>query len=227
MRKFVILIVCIFAIGLISCSKTPQKNICNDNINNLVAIELEKIDNNYSDETLKALSVIVRTNLIINNVNAENKLASEKYQNIANLTKNETLKNNNNNYIEISINQNEEEYHWQKNLKKSKILEFALKNKINLTNISDIDPIIENDKVVGLNIANKYFDYNILAKEFGLESNVIENIENNKSEIIIKGKNKGFYDSFNIKKSEQLSNNNYNYKDILNSFFNDLKINKI
>jgi hypothetical protein len=129
----------------------------------------------------------------------------------------------NNNLIEISLIDSDE-YRWQKIIKKSKILEFASKHKISLTNISDIKPY-ENEKVSGLNIGGKIFDYKMLITEFGLESNNIEKIETTKTEVIIQGKNKGLFDNFSTHKSEQLSNDNYNYKDILKIFFNDLKIN--
>ena len=101
-------------------------------------------------------------------------------------------------------------------------MEFALKNNINLTNLSTIEPIKENDKVIGLKIGNKYFEYEDLANHFGLESNLIENITENKKEIVIKGKNNNLKNYFDIKKSEQLSNDNHNYYDILTIFFDDL-----
>ena len=74
---------------------------------------------------------------------------------------NTILKTENNNLIEISLIESDE-YHWQKTIKKSKILEFALKHKINLTNISDIKPVFENEKVKGINIGGKFFDYQML-----------------------------------------------------------------
>ena len=224
MKKYFIILLSILYIGLIGCSTTTQKLTTKTDINKMVAVQLEDIDKNYSNETLKALSVILRTNQIINNIETTEKTPSEKYLEIVNTTKNEILKDKNNNLVEISLNNNSE-YHWQKNIKKSKILEFALKNKINLTNISDIEPVFENEKVKGINIGGKFFDYQMLITEFGLESNTIENIETTKSEVIIKGKNKGIFDNFDTCKSEQLSNDNHNYKDILKIFFNDLKIN--
>lgn len=215
---------CLFLLCFSACSKQTVKIDNNININEIVATKLEEMDKGYSDETLKALSVILRTNLTINNSNTSIATPKEKYLNISKTTRNQVLKNQNNNLIEISLSDNNE-YTWQKTIKKSKLLEFAFKNKINLTSISEVEPIIDNGKVVGLNIGKKYFEYETLSKEFGLESNTIESIESNKKEIIIKGKNKGFYNNFDIDKSEQLSNDNHNYKQILKTFFNDLKIN--
>ena len=214
---------CLFLFGFVACSNTHTKPISINELNKQIAIELENLDNNYSDETLKALSVVLRTNLTINKKQSS-KTPTEKYLKIAESTNKKVLKNKNDNLVEISL-ENNNKYSWQKTIKKSKLLEFAFNNKINLTNLSKIEPILENEKVIGLNIGNKYFEYNLLAKEFGLESNIIENIEDNKKEIIISGKNKGFYSHFDIIKSEQLSNNNYNYEQILNLIFSDLKIN--
>lgn len=224
MKKSIFIVMCLFLLYFSACSKQTVKNDNNININEIVATKLEEMDKGYSDETLKALSVILRTNLTINNSNTSIATPKEKYLNISKTTRNQVLKNQNNNLIEISLTDNNE-YTWQKTIKKSKLLEFAFKNKINLTSISEVEPIIDNGKVVGLNIGKKYFEYETLSKEFGLESNTIENIESNKKEIIIKGKIKGFYNNFDINKSEQLSNDNYNYEQILKTFFNDLKIN--
>ncbi len=224
MKKTLLIILSILYIGLIGCSEPAKKSPLKEDLNKIVAIKLEEIDKNYSDETLKALSVILRTNHIINNEEVVVNNPNPKYLEIAKNTNNEVIKDKNNNLIEISLIESDE-YHWQKTIKKSKILEFALKHKINLTNISDIKPVFENEKVKGINIGGKFFDYQMLITEFGLESNTIENIETTKTEVIIKGKNKGDFDNFSTHKSEQLSNDNYNYKDILKTFFNDLKIN--
>ena len=223
MKKLFFMALCLFLFGFVACSNTHTKPISINELNKQIAIELENLDNNYSDETLKALSVVLRTNLTINKKQSS-KTPTEKYLKVAESTNKKVLKNKNDNLVEISL-ENNNKYSWQKTIKKSKLLEFAFNNKINLTNLSKIEPILENEKVIGLNIGNKYFEYNLLAKEFGLESNIIENIEDNKKEIIISGKNKGFYSHFDIIKSEQLSNNNYNYEQILNLIFSDLKIN--
>lgn len=224
MKKILLIILSILYIGLIGCSEPAKKSPLKTDIDKMVAIELENIDKNYSEETLKALSVILRTNQTINSKEIKDLKPSQKYLEIAQKTKNEFIMDKNNNLIEISLIDNDE-YRWQKAIKKSKILEFALKHKINLTNISDIEPFYENKKVKGLRIGGKLFDYQMLITEFGLESNNIEKIETTKTEVIIQGKNKGLFDNFSTHKSEQLSNDNYNYKDILKIFFNDLKIN--
>lgn len=206
----------------VGCGKLEKQESVN--VDDFVAQELEKIDNNYSDETLKAMSVIIRTNMIVDNETLNNKTKpSEKYRNLTKATSYKILKDKNNNLIKTSF-ENSPDYTWQKNIKKSDVLEFALKNNISLTNISNVEPVFENDKIKALKIGNKTFDYSELASQFGLESNNIEKITTNKTEIIVKGKNKGFVNSFDIKTSEQLSNNNHNYLEILNHFFDDFSV---
>ena len=220
MKKYFVIFVCLMLFIFVGCTKTSTSP--NFDIDNEVAVELEKMDNNFSDETLKAMSVVLRTNLKIDQIKpAENQNPTKKYLNITKQTKNKVLKNKNNNLIKISF-EKPEEYTWQKTIRKSQILEFALKNNINLTNLSTIEPIKENEKVIGLKIGNKYFEYEDLANHFGLESNLIENITENKKEIVIKGKNNTLKNYFDIQKSEQLSNDNHNYYDILTIFFDDL-----
>lgn len=220
MKKYFVIFLSLMLFVFVGCTKTsaPPKF----DIDNAVALELEKMDNGLSDETLKAMSVVLRTNFKIDQIKPdENQKPTEKYLSIAKQTKNKVLRNKNNSLIKISF-EKPEEYTWQKTIKKSQILEFALKNNINLTNLSTIEPIKENEKVIGLKIGNKYFEYEDLANHFGLESNLIENITENKKEIVIKGKNNTLKNYFDIKKSEQLSNDNHNYYDILTIFFDDL-----
>lgn len=222
MKKYFFVLLSFVFLSFVACKNIPKQENLSD-LEIQVASELMLKDENYSNETLKAISVVLRTNILVNGSKTYNFKADEKYTKIANQTKNQILKNKQNNLVEISF-ENNENYKWQKSIKKSDLLEFALKNNISLTNLSKINPIFENNKVLGLEIGNKYFDYENLAKEFKLESNMIENITQNKNEIIISGKNKGFYGFFDIEKCEQLSNNNYFYKDILSEFFDNLTL---
>lgn len=206
---------------MVGCNNN-KSNI--QNLENSVAAELQSIDEGYDDETLKALSVILRTNL---SLKKDNKLYSKKinpkYTKIAKSTKNETLKNDNNEIVEISL-ENTDSYHWQKIINKSEILDYAYKNNISLTNISSFEPVYENNKIKQINIAGKTFDYKTLAKEFNLESNEIENFEIKNSSVIITGKKQGFYDYFDFEKSKKLSKEGKNYQDILSENFSELHI---
>jgi hypothetical protein len=221
--KRLLLILCVIPILLfISCEKI-QKAEPAKNINETIAQKLQAIDNGYSEETLKALSVAIRNNVLINHEKCDNKNIESKYLNIANSTDGKVLKNQNGDLIEISF-ENNDNYKWQKNIKKNEILEFALNNNISLTNLSNIEDISENGRVIGLKIGNQYFDYQTLANHFNLESNIIESITSSKNEIIIKGVGNNFYSHFDINKSEQLSINNHNYIEILNIIFDNLTL---
>ena len=222
MKKLFLFVLTIISLTLISCGKLEEKPPVND-INLAVAEQLQKMDNNYSDETLKALSVAIRNNVIINGENGVNNNIDKKYLNIAKSTNGKTLKNVNNDIIEISFQSNDN-YTWQKNIKKNQILEFALQNDINLANLTNIEHISEKGRVIGLKIGNQTFDYNKLADYFNLESNKIESISSSKNEIIINGKGNDFYNHFDISQAEQLSNNNHNYLEILEEIFTDFKV---
>lgn len=223
MKKIICFISILSIFIFVGCKNIEINEVKQDDLTIQIASKLQNLDNNYNEETLKAMSVVLRNNILINNekYEAKQEKIEEKYLLIAESTKNLVLKNDNNDIIEISF-ENNENYTWQKNIKKSEILEFALKNKISLANISSVEPVTENDKVIGLKIGKKFIDYKQLADEFCLQSNQITNISSNKSEIIITGKNKGFYNYFDIYKAEKLSNNNYNFKEILADFFDNL-----
>ena len=104
------------------------------------------------------------------------------------INNNKTHINLTQNQAEISVDKNIDT-HWKKIIKKSEILDFAYRNEISLTNISNIEPIYKDDKISLLKIGNKYFDFSLLAKEFQLESSNIEKIEIDKNNIIVYGKN--------------------------------------
>ena len=163
MKKLFCLLITLFLITLTSCSNNKQINISNtSNLENAVAYELEQIDkeNNLDDETLKSLSVIIRTNLTLNSdFNNKNYTISAKYKDLANQTKNELLKiNGNTEFIDIS----NDKYTWQKSIQKDKFLEYAYNKNISLSNISNIEPLYNDNIVEKLCVANKEFDYNEL-----------------------------------------------------------------
>lgn len=224
MKKIFSIFVVLLIFLTSGCSKTT--NVSNaTNLEDVVAYELEQIDNsqNLDDETLKSLSVIVRTNTILNNdFQDKNYTPSKKYKDIVNETKNQTLKINGNvEFIDIST----QDYEWKKSIKKDKLLEFAYLNNISLSNLSNIEPIYKEEKIEKINIAGNSFDYKKLAENFDLESNDITNIETTNKEVVIYGKNKGFYNKFDYNKSKNLSKQGKNYKEILNNLYPNFEIN--
>lgn len=222
MKKLLLSLIILSLVMFVSCKNIPSQEKLPE-LETCVAAALMDMDENYSDETLKAMSIVVRTNLLITPENKPNFKANDKYLKLASATAGLVLKNKADNLVELGF-ENNDSYTWQKSIKKSQLLEFALKNNISLTSLTKINPVINNGKVVSLEVGGKSFDYDSLAQEFDLESNIIDNISQTKTELIINGKSKGFYGYFDVKNSEQLSNNNYFFEDILGYFFENLKV---
>lgn len=223
MKKICVSILSLLVLLFISCGKIPEVQPVSD-INLSIAKKLQEMDENFSDETLKAISVALRNNILINHENLNDGKVNSKYLEIAKSTDEKVLKNKDGILIEISFSDNDD-YTWQKNIKKSDILEFAMNNNIKLTSLTNIKEVSDNGRIIGIYIGNQYFDYQTLANNFNLESNKIESISSSKNEIIIKGKGNNFYNHFDTKKAEQLSNDNYSYSEILNDLFDNLTLN--
>ena len=220
MKKLFCLVLALFLITVTACSNNKQLEISNaSNLEDAVAYELEQIDkeNNLDNETLKSLSIIIRTNLTLSgDFDNKNYSTSAKYIDLVNQTKNEILKiNGNPEFIDISS----DNYTWQKSIQKDKFLEYANNKNIALSNLSNIDPIYNDNIVEKLSVANKEFEYNELSKEFGLESNQITKIETTDKYIIIYGINKGLNKKFNINQASNLSNEGKNYKEIIKNLY--------
>lgn len=233
-KLFIILICCCFMFS--GCSKNTSSSITADNqadafdIDFLVAKEIEEIDGceNFSDETIKSLSIITRTNLINENNLKTEETTPPKNEHILNLvkeTENQILDSENQtqkNKIEITT---KEEESWVKEIKKVDILKFLTKNKINLTSTKNISP--EKDefgKTKNLNLNGKIVSFEKIKKEFDLPSNNIEYIENNKTNIKIHGKGSSDSMIFNIQEAENLSKMGFGYEKILKNSQNNFQI---
>lgn len=238
-----ILIICLVIVSFVGCSK--KDDIKTDNLEAMTICELEQIENvsNLNDETIKALAVVIRTNLKDNvDTNFAYIPNNKRIADLVYSTKGEIIQfDENNNYeedlaetsliindyilkdnkINYSFNQNET---WTVKIKKYQILKYLNKHNINLSNISNIEPVYtDENSIESIKIGSKNITYNELAKEFGLKSNKIINIENNLSEIIITG----LYDkNFNIDKANDLANEGKTYDKILESILKTYKISK-
>ena len=217
--NFLLIFVVMFFIG---CSKTEIST--ESNIENVVAYNLEQFDKdkNLDDETLKTLSVIIRTNLETESMNKSQKYTvSEKYQNISNQTKNEIIMINENiEYIDISGNNNK----WNQTIEKDEILSYAHENNINLSNISEVEPIFKDDIISHIKIGGKSFDYRNFAKKFNIPSNKIEDIKSTNQNIEIIGSGNGFVKNFELDEVKTLSNQGNDYINIINKIYPDSKI---
>jgi len=211
-HSFIFILLTTFLLFASCKTLTPHSYSLND----YVAAEISKIENieSYSDETIKTLSIIYRTNL--------------KYKDDLNLSKiNDkilSLTKETNNLIlskQISINTNPKI--WTEIINKSHILEFCKQNNINLANISDIQIIEDkNHNATTLNIASKEINFDKFALYFKIPSNKNISIENNTSFIKITGYGNQHNFEFDISYIEELAAKNYNYNKIFDIFGYDL-----
>lgn len=231
--RFFVLIFCVCLLStalLCGCSK--KENIVAGAADAMTICELEQIEGveNLSDETIKALSVIIRTNKQNENVKSFAYVPNNKR--IADLvlkTSGETISMDNSSKIStvalfpVSSNVDNEKIDyalggdtWTVEIKKSKILSYLQQNNINLSNISDFKPLYSEDGLLtGIMLAGKTIPYETLRAEFGLKSNKITKISNSLTKIVVEGE---YVNTFLIEKAEALSLLGLDYNSILKSF---------
>lgn len=187
----------------------------------LVASVIESNTNtqNLSDETIKALSVIVRTNLK-NGYNLTSESYSEPSERtikLAKLTDYEFLTDDTNQNQYISFGQkNPKQTFWKKEIQKSDILKFLTSQKLSLASLSNIEPETnDNGETESLVVGGKKINFEILKNEFNLKSNKISNIENLSNSVIITGLMDCSEFDFNISESENLSKKGDDYKNLI------------
>lgn len=211
------------------CSNKKNQSTTAQTMEYAVAYELSKLENieNLDNETLKALTVVIRTNLSRNPKNAPQNInkdsINEKYINISNETKNQILSEDKKTPAEVSYKYNSEEGSWGKEIKKSEILGYMLKNKISLSNISNVEQIVnEDNELEYLIIGGKKIPFIELKDKFNLKSNKITSVLNKNTTILIQGEydnNKNYFDFSKINQ-----NNSQNYKDLLKNRYNNYSL---
>lgn len=221
------LILSISCLGFGGCS-SKQEPIVESSVEALTLCELEQVDGveNLSDETIKALSVIIRSNVqntspksfayVPNNKRLAELSASTSGKTLSSLLEpsSSTLsigqysKETFNNIPYINGSKT-----WSVEIKKSQILSYLQKNNINLSNISSFEPVyLEDGTLDGIKLGGKFISYEVLSQEFGLKSNKITNISNTLSKIVVEGE---YTNTFIIEDAETLSKNGMDYNDIL------------
>ena len=219
--KKLVLIISIFTM-FIFCGCTPTSEKPETIITpKIVASVIESNINtqNLSDETIKALSVIVRTNLK-NGYNFKSESYSEPSERtikLAKLTDYEFLTDDTNQNQYISFGQkNQKQTFWKKEIKKSDILKFLTSQKIGLASLSNIEPEInENGETESLVVGGKKIKFEILKNEFDLKSNKISNIETLSNSVIITGLMDCSEFDFNLLESENSSKKGDDYKNLI------------
>ena len=237
------LCLCFCSLFFCACSKnqTPtqiaETQATTNQLDAKVAEEISSIENieTYSDETIKALSVIVRTNLS-NNINSQTEYDANNYiynneyiinnnhiLELVKQTSGETIKTNSEKTESFEIKTNASTEAWELEIKKSKILEFMKKNNISLSNISNFNIVKdESGNIKKLEIGSKEFFVEDLIDAFDLPSVNITDIKNKKTTVLIKGF--GNKNDFDINKSESFAKEGQNYKKILKKWQNNFQI---
>ena len=236
MKKFFLFLFCFSLIFFVGCEKNDNKNPTADpavfeaatteDENIIIANKISEIESadSFDNETIKALSVVLRTNLTEDDFkNSSEEISNSKIYELVSSTSGEILTSENE-PIYINI-ENEEETAWQKEIKKYKILEYMKENKISLSNISQIEPIKnEYGEVEKLFVGGKEITVSSLADYFELPSENIINIENKKQSVIVFGEGNKNDPNFNIKKSLKLAQKGDDYKKILKNGRNNFQI---
>ncbi len=240
MKKIFIFIFCFIICFGAGCSKTESNNQEAQNqaylasVDKIVSNEIASFEGSedFDAETIKTLSVIIRTNL--NNDLSNKKELNENNNDILNNniytivreTSGEILEDENSPLTELYIEDNKtKEQEWIVLIKKNKILELLKQNNIKLSNLSKFELISNKEgfaeKIV---IGGKEFDFQYLMKKFDLPSNKNISIVNNLTSIKITGKGIGQNENFNLETIKALSNQGYDYKSIIKSKKNSFKI---
>lgn len=195
-----------------------------DDLDMYIASEIE---NNYNtpaldDETIKALSVIIRTKVKKENIELkkEYNISDEHILNIVKQTNGKVLKNNG----ELAYVDQPTSEDWIVYIKKYDLLKYLSEKNISVSSISSIEPLFSDDEtLVGVVIGGKTISFEALSKRFNIPSNKIKDISNSLTDIKIKGtsqKNK-----FNVEESVRLSKNGMDFQGIINHFYGDFIIN--
>lgn len=227
---------------VLGCSKKESSEPVSNNMADISASasnldlqvlqKIESIENieSFDNETIKALSVVVRTN-IINSENYKNQTTfeynpkSERIHSLVSSTSNEVLFNNESKIDTIYIDNNNDNKTWVQEIKKVDILKYMKDNNISLSNISEIETeTTEEGFVKNIVIGGKNIDIKKLMKYFQLKSNKITNIKNKKTSFIVEGVGEGNEFNFNINETQKLAKEGQNYKKILKNRYNSFQI---
>lgn len=231
MKKiFIFFCFCLSLLVFCSCSTKIQRTQIDQNLDYKIAYLIDEIDKtgSYDDEILKALSVIIRTNIINGNLETP-KLASSfsKGLKISKQTSGEILSVPEKQGL--NVYNTPENYTWKREIKNSELLEFLNKHNISLANLKNIEPSFDkNNNFAEISFGGKKIDYFLLKKEFGLESSKITDIKRERSSIVIFGEGKDMERlDFELTKAKKLSKEGKNYKQLLNYFYNDFHLKTI
>lgn len=221
MKKIFLFILSLFLIFSVSaCSNVNEKK--QDSESEVLSLLLSNENINcLHDETIKALSVIYRTQVENNYSLPQTKNKStpdERIKNLSNQTKGECLLLKNISPQNLFILNGEKT--WNIEIKKSKLLEFLNKKNISLANLTNISSDYDEEKnLKSITVGGKTLSFDELKNEFGLISSKITKIKPTLSSIIVEGEIQKTAGYFDITEAEILARNGQNYKQLLNHFY--------
>ncbi len=241
MKKLLILFLSVIMMFYISGCSNKSEQLTADNLNHVCFEEIQNIEEieNLNDETIKALSVIVRTN-IKNGYKSENKTRevplsepqTKRIKGLINYTSNQVLAdtniadnfdNSNNSGIQSKITYfvcNNQNTLWSKEIKKHELLSFLNKQGISLASLSSLSFSSNDDgRVTELTIGGKVLPFSVFAEEFKLESDKITNVTSSLSSFVIEGIGKGFAKDINVCEIDNKNAELGSYFDLINKLF--------
>ncbi len=231
---------CLSIYFLTACSKNQTNEISAEkqahlaSVDKIVSNEIASFEGseNFDTETIKTLSVLVRTNIekeILENKFSRNEnieIIDNEIYNIVKQTSGELIKGEDfENLPSFSFEEEIDLNEWQVEIKKSQILELLNKNNIKLSSVSNASiERDENGNATKLSIGGKEFNIDYFKEEFNLPSSKIIDINNNLSHIKITGIGNDKIQNFELTFIKSLSNQGLDYKNIIKSKNNSFKI---
>lgn len=216
MKKYILVLsafLCIFAcLGFAACKKQAVTSA--DNLDSAVAYEIASIDgsNEFDHDTLRALTFIVKSNIINSNssnidesVLRTSTIDEKLYNKVLDISATYTDILANKTY---KITNNEPEKRWSKEIKKTDILKYLNKKHLSLSSISNIKEYRDKDNsITYLDIGGKKLDFGTVMKDFDLPSGKVDIIKNKKSSLIVEGE-RDTEDIICIKNAKDWAKNN-------------------
>lgn len=203
---------------LSACANIKSNTSASD-VSSLITCEIEKLEGveNFSDETIKTLGVLMNSNYENNkNISTrKNKHTSARIYDIVSTLKNEEPSLFKQTFIFDKKND------WLKEISKAEILMFLADKKISLATISDIKPVYENKVITGVNLGGTVISAEEIIKRFDLPSANVYNIEDKKTKVLISGVVDENAVNINPKKLEELSKSGKKSDEILKTLKND------
>lgn len=221
MKKIFCLIFSLFYLIFSGCSNKNNENASAYNLDLATIEEIENIENvdAFDDETIKALSIVVRTKKKQQEKISSYTPKNKRLYNLVKETSNVVLKNKNNTAV---VNFETSDI-WEKHIKKYDILKYLSNKGISLANISDIETITDsNGKLTHIVIGGKTISFDELKTNFDIPTDNVIDFKINKSDVVLTGR----FDEndFNLPKANTLSKQGKKYDEILKFFYNKFSL---